>query len=116
MKTKFRKGISMLLAFAVVLTTAVLPVLADDNNGSGVVYEIHNAEELANLGGLDIVGDIELLADIDMANVEMQPIASFQGNLNGNGLYHIKFVGYSGAERCACVERPLSRGRIDSGI
>lgn len=67
------------------LTTAVLPVLADDNNGSGVVYEIHNAEELANLGGLDIVGDIELLADIDMANVEMQPIASFQGNLNGNG-------------------------------
>lgn len=31
------------------------------------------------------MGDIELLADIDMANVEMQPIASFQGNLNGNG-------------------------------
>lgn len=46
----------MLLAFAVVLTTAVLPVLADDNNGSGVVYEIHNAEELANLGGFGYCG------------------------------------------------------------
>ena len=47
--------------------------------------EIRTAAELAALADRDITGAIELLCDIDMADTEMSPIASLNGDFDGNG-------------------------------
>ena len=112
MKTKILSKIlyrvlTALLSAAMIMASVTLPVLAEGEsfqqnfaetydvggNGSdspaeateGTVYEIKTAQDLANLGGQDIVGTIELAADIDMSGVDMQPIKSLTGSFFGNG-------------------------------
>lgn len=112
MKTKILskslyRVLTALLSAAMIMASVTLPVLAEGEsfqqnfaetydvggNGSdspaetteGTVYEIKTAQDLANLGGQDIVGTIELAADIDMSGVDMQPIKSLTGSFFGNG-------------------------------
>ena len=87
------------LSAAMILTSAAIPVLADEDlyaeqidlyeaesaASSSEVFVINNADDLKNLEGQDIVGTIELAADIDMSGVEMQPIKSLTGSFFGNG-------------------------------
>ena len=87
------------LSAAMILTSAAIPVLADEDLyaeqidlyeaesavSSSKVFVINNADDLKNLGGQEIVGTIELAADIDMSGVNMQPIKSLTGSFFGNG-------------------------------
>ena len=87
------------LSAAMILTSAAIPVLADEDlyaeqidlyeaegaASSSEVFVINNADDLKNLGGQEIVGTIELAADIDMSGVNMQPIKSLTGSFFGNG-------------------------------
>ena len=113
MKTKILskslyRVLTALLSAVMIMTSVTLPVLAEgesfqqnfaetyDAGGNGsdspaettesTVYEIKTAQDLANLGGQDIVGTIELAADIDMSDIDdMQPIKSLTGSFFGNG-------------------------------
>lgn len=87
------------LSAAMILTSVAIPVLADEDlyaeqielyeaesaASSSKVFVINNADDLKNLGGQEIVGTIELAADIDMSGVDMQPIKSLTGSFFGNG-------------------------------
>lgn len=81
MKSRFFKGISLLLTTAILSAGITIPSFAEEIS----VYEISTPEELAQLGGKDIKGKIELLSDIDMSNVETEPIKSLEGDFAGNG-------------------------------
>ena len=112
MKTKILskslyRVLTALLSAAIIMTSVTLPALAEEDNShqnladpydvsadgsdnsaeapESTVYEIKSAQELEALGGEDIVGTIELMSDIDMSDVEMQPIKSLTGSLFGNG-------------------------------
>ena len=74
--------LSAFLTIAIMLSVLPTAAFAED---AETVYEITNEADLAALGGKDITGDIELRADLDMADTDMQPIASFSGNFHGNG-------------------------------
>ena len=113
MKTKILskslyRVLTALLSAVMIMTSVTLPVLAEgesfqqnfaetyDVGGNGsdspaettesTVCEIKTAQDLANLSGQDIVGTIELAADIDMSDIDdMQPIKSLTGSFFGNG-------------------------------
>ena len=81
MKSRFFKGMSILLTTAILSAGITIPSFAEEVS----VYEISTPNELAQLGGKDIKGKIELLSDIDMSDVEAEPIKSLEGDFAGNG-------------------------------
>ena len=86
-KKVITKVMAMLLSFAVVFSMMPGVVFADTGASSKVTGTIivHNAAELAALGGQDIEGTVELAGDIDMGNVPREPIKSLTGTFEGNG-------------------------------
>ena len=86
-KRVITKVMAMLLTFAVVFSMMPGAVFADTGASSKVTGTIivHNAAELAALGGQDIEGTVELAGDIDMGNVPREPIKSLTGTFEGNG-------------------------------
>ena len=76
----FNKGMSWILAAALSMSVFTAPVFADSEN-----YVISTPQELAALAGKEITGSIKLSSDIDMSGIQMQPIASFDGEFNGDG-------------------------------
>ena len=89
-KRVITKVVAMLLSFAVVFSMIPGAVFADTgadtaiSTVSGTII-VHNAADLAALGGKDVEGTIELAGDIDMGNVSMTPIKSLTGTFEGNG-------------------------------
>ena len=98
------KSFALLLAIMMIFTmmpqmafadgTAVIPQEAGSASSAQHVI-VSTATELAQWGGVDFTGTIELAADIDMSGKAMEPIKSLNGTFEGNG-YTISNLTLSG--------------------
>lgn len=79
---KKKKFLSAVLSAVMMFSVFSNFVFADSESK---VFEITTAQQLAELAGEEITGSIELLADVDMSETEMLPIASLKGEFDGNG-------------------------------
>lgn len=88
------KSFALLLAIMMVFTMMPQMAFADDtaaapqeagSASSARHVIVSTADELAQWGGVDFTGTIELADDIDMNDVAMRPIKSLNGTFEGNG-------------------------------
>lgn len=88
------KSFALLLAIMMIFTMMPQMAFADDtaaapqeagSASSAQHVIVSTATELAQWGGVDFTGTIELANDIDMTGVEMKPIKSLNGTFEGNG-------------------------------
>ena len=98
------KSFALLLAIMMVFTMMPQMAFADDtvavpqeagSASSAQHVIVSTADELAQWGGVDFTGTIELANDINMNGVTMQPIKSLNGMFEGNG-YTISNLTLSG--------------------
>ena len=98
------KSFALLLAIMMVFTMMPQMAFADDtvaapqeagSASSARHVIVSTADELAQWGGVDFTGTIELAKDIDMSGVVMHPIKSLNGTFEGNG-YTISNLTLSG--------------------
>lgn len=98
------KSFALLLAIMMIFTMMSQMAFADDtaaapqeagSASSAQHVIVSTATELAQWGGVDFTGTIELAKNIDMTGVEMQPIKSLNGTFEGNG-YTISNLTLSG--------------------
>ena len=80
--------LSLMLVFTMMPQLPFVNGAAWANEGSGTTV-INSADDLADLGGKDVTGTIELACDINMNNLSegktMSPIKSLTGTFEGNG-------------------------------
>lgn len=98
------KSFALLLAIMMVFTMMPQMAFADDtvavpqeagSAGSAQHVIVSTAAELAQWGGVDFTGTIELAKNIDMSDKTMKPIKSLNGTFEGNG-YTISNLTLSG--------------------
>lgn len=98
------KSFALLLAIMMIFTMMPQMAFADDtaaapqeagSASSAQHVIVSTATELAQWGGVDFTGTIELAADIDMSGKAMEPIKSLNGTFEGNG-YTISNLTLSG--------------------
>ena len=98
------KSFALLLAIMMIFTMIPQMAFADDtaaapqeagSASSAQHVIVSTATELAQWGGVDFTGTIELAADIDMSGKAMEPIKSLNGTFEGNG-YTISNLTLSG--------------------
>ena len=108
------KSFALLLAIMMVFTMMPQMAFADDtvavpqeagSASSAQHVIVSTADELAQWGGVDFTGTIELANDINMNGVTMQPIKSLNGMFEGNG-YTISNLTLSGEATSTTWDAP----------
>lgn len=108
------KSFALLLAIMMVFTMMPQMAFADDtvavpqeagSASSAQHVIVSTADELAQWGGVDFTGTIELAAHIDMRDKAMEPIKSLNGTFEGNG-YTISNLTLSGEATSTTWDAP----------